>query len=93
MLQACPPRRAREPGRRSLRPGRDAGETLIEAQLAGAFIAAVTQLACIGHWYTDLLYAAPIGAMVGLVGVDKAKQRLRGRREARRGPRRASSTA
>jgi hypothetical protein len=51
----------------------------------------VTQLACIGHWYTDLLYAAPIVAMVGLVGVDKAKRHLRVRRESRRDPRRVSS--
>jgi hypothetical protein len=44
----------------------------------------VALLACIGHWYSDLLYLAPVGVMVGLVGVDKAKHRLRARRPSRR---------
>jgi hypothetical protein len=44
----------------------------------------VTLVACIGHWYTDLLYLAPVGLMVGLLGVDKAKQRIRVPRERRR---------
>jgi hypothetical protein len=37
----------------------------------------VHPLACIGHWYTDLLYLAPVGLMVGLLGVDKAKRRIK----------------
>jgi hypothetical protein len=37
-------------------------------------------LACIGHWYTDLLYFAPVGLMVGLVGRDKLRTKLRERR-------------
>jgi hypothetical protein len=45
----------------------------------------VALLACIGHWYSDLLYLAPVGVMVGLVGVDKAKHRLKARRLGRRG--------
>jgi hypothetical protein len=45
----------------------------------------VAPLACIGHWYSDLLYLAPVGLMVGLVGVDKAKHRLKAPRPGRRG--------
>jgi hypothetical protein len=44
-------------------------------------------LGCIGHWYSDLLYLAPVGVMVGLVGVDKVKHRLKGPRDGRRTPR------
>jgi hypothetical protein len=50
----------------------------------------VTPLACIGHWYTDLLYLAPVGLMVGLLGVDRAKQRIRVPRR-RRPKRRAAA--
>jgi hypothetical protein len=42
----------------------------------------VAILACIGHWYSDLLYLLPVGVMVGLVGVDKAKHRLKAPRDA-----------
>ena len=37
-------------------------------------------LACIGHWYTDLLYFAPVGLMVGLVGRDKLRTRRKRRK-------------
>jgi hypothetical protein len=36
--------------------------------------------ACIGHWYTSLLYLAPV---VGLVGLLSIKTRLDKRRDAR----------
>ena len=38
----------------------------------------MTTIACIGHWYTDLLYFAPILIMVGLVGRDKLRRRRAG---------------
>jgi hypothetical protein len=44
----------------------------------------VVVLACIGHWYSDLLYLAPVGVMVGLVGVDKARHRLKTPPDARK---------
>jgi hypothetical protein len=47
-------------------------------------------LACIGHWYTDLLYFAPVGLMVGLVGRDKLRaRRANGARRASRLPSRS----
>jgi hypothetical protein len=39
----------------------------------------VGALACIGHWYTDLLYMVPVGLIAGVAGVDKAKQMARER--------------
>jgi hypothetical protein len=35
----------------------------------------VTVIACLGHWYEQLLYAAPVLVVVGLVGVDKIRRR------------------
>jgi hypothetical protein len=36
--------------------------------------------ACIGHWYTSMLYLAPVAGLVGLLAV---KTRLDNRRDAR----------
>ena len=35
----------------------------------------MTVIACIGHWYTDLLYLAPVVLMGGLVARDKLRHR------------------
>ena len=43
-------------------------------------------VACIGHWYTSLLYLAPV---VGLTAFLSAKTRLENRREAREAESRA----
>ena len=40
----------------------------------------MTELACIGHWYTDLLYLVPVLLMGGLVARDKLRTRLAQRR-------------
>lgn len=32
-------------------------------------------LACIGHWYTSLLYVAPVGAVVGFLRVQTIRDR------------------
>jgi hypothetical protein len=34
-------------------------------------------LACLGHWYAQLLYLAPVVVMGGLIGRDKLKHRWR----------------
>ena len=36
-------------------------------------------LACIGHWYSDLLYLAPVIVMGGFLGRDRLRQRRRRR--------------
>jgi hypothetical protein len=54
----------------------------------------MTELACIGHWYTDLLYLAPVLVMGGFVGRDKLKTRRDERRAQRSpGPSAAAATA
>jgi hypothetical protein len=40
----------------------------------------MTALACIGHWYTDLLYLVPVALMGGFVARDKVRTRRRERR-------------
>jgi hypothetical protein len=50
----------------------------------------MTELACIGHWYTDLLYLVPVLVMGGFVGRDKLRTRRRERRDQRSS---AASTA
>jgi hypothetical protein len=57
----------------------------MDVAVQGLRCVVVALLACIGHWYSDLLYLAPVGVMVGLVGVDKAKHRRKARRLGRRG--------
>jgi hypothetical protein len=42
-------------------------------------VPSVLTFACIGHWYTDLLYLVPVGLMAGLVGRDKFRHRKRRR--------------
>jgi hypothetical protein len=42
-------------------------------------------LGCIGHWYAQLLYLAPVVVMGGLVGRDKLKHRRRKGSTGRRG--------
>jgi hypothetical protein len=44
----------------------------------------MTELACIGHWYTDLLYLVPVLVMAGFVGRDKLRSRKCERNDSRR---------
>jgi hypothetical protein len=52
----------------------------------------MTVIACIGHWYTDLLYLVPVAIMGVLVGRDKLRQR-RAARPARGTSRARASSA
>jgi hypothetical protein len=45
----------------------------------------MTAFACIGHWYTDLLYFAPVAVMIGFVGRDKLRTRRKERATRRSG--------
>lgn len=47
----------------------------------GVITVTVLPPACIGHWYTSLLYLAPVGGIVGFLAV---KTKLDNRRDARR---------
>lgn len=37
-------------------------------------------LAHFGHWYVQLIFAAPVLLVAGVLGLDSVKQRLRNRR-------------
>jgi hypothetical protein len=40
-------------------------------------------VACIGHWYAQLLYLVPVIVMGGLVGHNKLREQRRARKTAR----------
>jgi hypothetical protein len=45
----------------------------------------MTVLSCIGHWYTQMLYAVPFLGIAGFVGWDRFKHRDQRRARASRG--------